>query len=132
MRTKTKANIAMVKLLKDMIYIEGKDKEYLLANITRVTQENGKTRWQKLKNNLQLPNNNATIFLIFSFSYRMVDGRLDQATIHVASIQWNIWFIGLMLVCYVFTSWYDFLEQRKQRLPENPSYSKILHKPELI
>lgn len=32
----------MVKLLKDMIYIEGKDKEFLLANITRVTQENGK------------------------------------------------------------------------------------------
>lgn len=41
MRTKTKSHIAMVKLLKDMIYIEGKDKEYLLANITRVTQENG-------------------------------------------------------------------------------------------
>lgn len=32
----------MVKLLKEMIFIEGKDKEYLLANITRVTQENGK------------------------------------------------------------------------------------------
>lgn len=32
----------MVKLLKEMIFIEAKDKEFLLANITRVTQENGK------------------------------------------------------------------------------------------
>lgn len=32
----------MVKLLKEMLYIEAKDKEFLLANITRVTQENGK------------------------------------------------------------------------------------------
>lgn len=31
----------MVKLLKQMLYIEAKDKEFLLANITRVTQNNG-------------------------------------------------------------------------------------------
>lgn len=31
----------MVKLLKEMLYIEAKDKEFLLANITRITQNNG-------------------------------------------------------------------------------------------
>lgn len=41
-RSKSKARIAMVKMLKQMIYIEAKDKEFLLGKITRVTQENGK------------------------------------------------------------------------------------------
>lgn len=41
LRSKSKARIAMVKLLKDMLFIEAKDKEFLLANITRVTQDNG-------------------------------------------------------------------------------------------
>lgn len=50
----------MVKLLKEMIYIEGKDKEYLLANITRVTQENGEPRtFQSSDYKLQPP----TIFI---------------------------------------------------------------------
>lgn len=42
LRSKSKARIEMVKLLKEMLYIEAKDKEFLLANITRVTQNNGK------------------------------------------------------------------------------------------
>lgn len=41
LRSKSKARIEMVKLLKQMLYIEAKDKEFLLANITRVTQNNG-------------------------------------------------------------------------------------------
>lgn len=41
LRSKSKARIEMVKLLKEMLYIEAKDKEFLLANITRVTQNNG-------------------------------------------------------------------------------------------
>lgn len=31
----------MVKLLKEMLYLEAKDKEFLLTNITRVTQGKG-------------------------------------------------------------------------------------------
>lgn len=41
LRSKSKARIEMVKLLKEMLYIEAKDKEFLLANITRITQNNG-------------------------------------------------------------------------------------------
>lgn len=41
LRSKSRARIEMVKLLKEMLYIEAKDKEFLLANITRVTQNNG-------------------------------------------------------------------------------------------
>lgn len=40
LRSKSKARIKMVKLLKQMLYIEAKDKEFLLVNITRVTQSN--------------------------------------------------------------------------------------------
>lgn len=42
LRSKSMARIAMVKLLKDMLYLEAKDKEFLLTNITRVTQGKGK------------------------------------------------------------------------------------------
>lgn len=42
LRSKSKARIAMVKLLKEMLIIEAKDKEFLLVNITRVSQGNGK------------------------------------------------------------------------------------------
>lgn len=41
LRSKSKARIEMLKLLKQMLYIEAKDKAFLLANITRVTQNNG-------------------------------------------------------------------------------------------
>ncbi|XP_055296530.1 transmembrane channel-like protein 7 [Sitodiplosis mosellana] len=40
LRSKSKARIEMVKLLKEMLYIEAKDKEFLLANITRITENN--------------------------------------------------------------------------------------------
>lgn len=43
LRSKSKARIEMVKLLKQMLLIEAKDKAFLLANITRVTQNNGKS-----------------------------------------------------------------------------------------
>lgn len=39
LRAKSKAHIAMVKLLKEMLYLEGKDKEFLLANIKKLTHE---------------------------------------------------------------------------------------------
>lgn len=42
LRSKSRARIAMVKLLKEMLYLEAKDKEFLLTNITRVTQGKGK------------------------------------------------------------------------------------------
>lgn len=42
LRSKSKARIEMVNMLKEMLYIEAKDKEFLLANITRITQNNGK------------------------------------------------------------------------------------------
>lgn len=38
LRAKAKAQIAMVKLLKEMLFFEGQDKEFLLSNISRVTQ----------------------------------------------------------------------------------------------
>jgi len=38
LRSKSKARIAMVKLLKEMLQMEAKDKEFLLSNITRITQ----------------------------------------------------------------------------------------------
>lgn len=41
LRSKSLARIAMVKLLKEMLYLEAKDKEFLLTNITRVTQGKG-------------------------------------------------------------------------------------------
>lgn len=37
LRSKSQARGVMVKLLKDMLYLEAKDKEYLLANITKLT-----------------------------------------------------------------------------------------------
>ncbi|XP_031627951.1 transmembrane channel-like protein 5 [Contarinia nasturtii] len=40
LRSKSRARIEMVKLLKQMLYTEAKDKEFLLANITRITQNN--------------------------------------------------------------------------------------------
>lgn len=45
LRSKSKARIEMVKLLKQMLYVEAKDKAFLLANITRVTQNNGMLCW---------------------------------------------------------------------------------------
>lgn len=39
LRSKSLARGVMVKLLKDMLYLEAKDKEYLLANITKVTKD---------------------------------------------------------------------------------------------
>jgi len=38
LRSKSKARIAMVKLLKEMLQLEAKDKEFLLSNITRITE----------------------------------------------------------------------------------------------
>lgn len=38
LRSKSKARGVMVKLLKDMLYLEAKDKEFLLANITNITK----------------------------------------------------------------------------------------------
>lgn len=38
LRSKSHARITMVKLLKDMLYLEAKDKEFLLWNIARVSQ----------------------------------------------------------------------------------------------
>lgn len=48
LRSKSKARIEMVKLLRQMLYIEAKDKEFLLANITRITQNNGKSHLDAL------------------------------------------------------------------------------------
>lgn len=39
LRSKSKARIGMVKLLKEMLYMEAKDKEFLLSCITRITQD---------------------------------------------------------------------------------------------
>lgn len=52
LRSKSKARIEMVKLLKQMLFIEAKDKEFLLANITRVTENNGEWNEKKNSNNL--------------------------------------------------------------------------------
>lgn len=41
LRSKSKARIKMVKLLRQMLQTEAKDKAFLLANITRVSQNNG-------------------------------------------------------------------------------------------
>lgn len=41
LRAKSKAHKAMVKLLKEMLYLESKDKEFLLENIKRLTQDAG-------------------------------------------------------------------------------------------
>jgi transmembrane channel-like protein len=38
LRAKSRAQIAMVGLLKDMLFYEAKDKEFLLSNITKLTQ----------------------------------------------------------------------------------------------
>ncbi|XP_037025849.1 transmembrane channel-like protein 5 [Bradysia coprophila] len=38
LRSKSRARIAMVKLLKEMLQLEAKDKEFLLSNITRITE----------------------------------------------------------------------------------------------
>lgn len=38
MRAKSRSNIGMVKILKDMLRMEGIDKEFLLAEITKLTQ----------------------------------------------------------------------------------------------
>lgn len=42
LRSKSKARIAMVKMLKNMLVIEAKDKQYLLKRITRETKGKGK------------------------------------------------------------------------------------------
>jgi transmembrane channel-like protein len=39
LRAKSRAQIAMVQLLKEMLYFEAKDKEYLLSNITKLTND---------------------------------------------------------------------------------------------
>lgn len=39
LRSKSQARGVMVKLLKDMLYLEAKDKEFLLANITKITKD---------------------------------------------------------------------------------------------
>lgn len=41
LRAKSQAHKAMVKLLKEMLYLESKDKEFLLENIKRLTQDAG-------------------------------------------------------------------------------------------
>lgn len=38
LRAKSKSRIAMVKLLQEMLYYESQDKEFLLSNISKVTQ----------------------------------------------------------------------------------------------
>lgn len=38
MRAKSRSNSGMVKILKDMLRMEGADKEFLLAEITKLTQ----------------------------------------------------------------------------------------------
>lgn len=56
----------MVKLLKEMLYLEAKDKEFLLTNITRVTQGKGITYYEiKLSNPIQPTKK------IYNFSYRL-------------------------------------------------------------
>lgn len=123
----------MVKLLKEMIYIEGKDKEYLLANITRVTQENGEPRtFQSLDYNWsrRLSSSNKRFFPPSFCCTRMADGRLDSAKVHVAPIQWNIRFVGHdLLVGGLFAAWAVIFEQRHRRLSENPSLAQIFNQP---
>lgn len=41
LRSKSKARIGMVKILKEMLFLEAMDKEFLLSNITRITQGKG-------------------------------------------------------------------------------------------
>lgn len=41
LRSKSKARIGMVKILKEMLSLEAMDKEFLLSNITRITQGKG-------------------------------------------------------------------------------------------
>lgn len=41
LRARSKAHIAMVKMLQEMLYLESKDKEFLLNNIKRLTQDAG-------------------------------------------------------------------------------------------
>lgn len=61
----------MVKLLKEMLFIEAKDKEFLLANITRITQNNGKyifVSFRTVQNRLHFTKKSSRIQNIFIIS----------------------------------------------------------------
>lgn len=70
MRAKSKARIAMVKLLKEMLYMEAKDKEFLLGSITKITKENGTIIIKQ--RNLKL------LYFMYFFSIEWVYENLDN------------------------------------------------------
>lgn len=49
LRSKSKARIGMVKILKEMLSLEAMDKEFLLSNITRITEGKGECSMQTRK-----------------------------------------------------------------------------------
>ncbi|XP_055389995.1 transmembrane channel-like protein 5 isoform X2 [Condylostylus longicornis] len=69
LRAKSKARGTMVKLLKDMLYLEAKDKEFLLMNIARITHNR---EWLFIDEDIQndIPENNFQDYAESSSTWR--------------------------------------------------------------